>query len=563
MLNLIYADEPAGAKEGTTVSLSEAQAFCSLSSVLKFKNTPPQYATFEDGYWVLGKDFRLFPDRPEEVSWGAFGREISDADGVFEQPVVLTLELDALYSAVAMSFAFDPYGPTWCTQMRVEWWRNDTLLSSRDYQPEDWQFTCYNTVRSFNRVTVTFFRMSRGYRFLKLTSLTYGITRTFGGNELFSLDLFQDTDLISDEVSVNTMNLALRNTSEVAFLFQRKQVMHLMDDGALLGLYYISGHEETGKNRYNVSLVDMVGLAEMAGDHQGGIYEGVRAADLAADILGDIPWRMDRVLEDVLLYGWLPIAGKRDNLQQLAFALCAMVRTARRDYIEITRPVSDALKGSFSGAGKYENGRVKTGGLVTAVKVTAHRFTRKEEETVLYEEELEGVEELEFSEPVWGLDISGGSLLDSGANFARFSGNGGVVRLTGKKYEHSKRVYTKRNPLVTANDAEKPVSYPDMTLVSPDNAAQVLENCYRHNLRTEQVQGKVLTGEQSPGDYVSILTETGGLRTGHLLSLDYVISAKTAADVVVLADYEGEDGESLDASGSAGVEARNEGGSAE
>lgn len=546
MLNLIYADEPAGAKEGTTVSLSGAQDFCELSSVLKFKNTPPQYATFEDGYWVLGKDFRLFPNHPEQVSWGAFSQEISDADGVFEQPVVLTLELDALYSAVAMSFSFDPYGPTWCTQMRVEWRRNDTLLSSRDYAPEGWQFTCYNTVRSFNRVTVTFFRMSQGYRFLKLTSLTYGITRTFGGNELFSLDLFQDTDLISDEVAVNTMNLALRNTSEVAFLFQRKQVMHLMDGGALLGLYYISGHEETGKNRYNVSLVDMVGLAEMAGDHQGGIYEGVRAADLVGDILGNIPWRMDPVLEDVLLYGWLPIAGKRDNLQQAAFALCAMVRTARRDYIEITRPSSGELKGRFDGSGKYENGRVKTGGLVTAVKVTAHRFTKKTEVETLYEEELDGVEELEFQEPVWGLEITGGTLLASGANFASFSGSGGVVKLTGRKYEHSKRVYTKRNPLVTASDAEKPVSYADMTLVSPDNVQAVLENCYDYHLRVDKIQGKVLTGGQSPGDYVSILTETGGLRTGHLLSLDYVISAKTAADVVVLADYAGEDAGDLE-----------------
>ena len=540
-LTLIYADEPAGAKEGTTASVSSVQEFCDPSSVLRFGNTVPQYATFEDGYWILGRDFRLFPAQPEQVGWGVFSGEIAGPDGVFEHPIVLTLELDALYSAVAMSFSFDPYGPTWCTQMRVEWWRDEVLLSEADYAPDGWQFTCHNIVRSFNRVTVTFSRMSQGYRFLKLQSLTYGITRTFGGNELFALDLFQDTDLISNEVTVNTMNFTLRNTSGTAFLFQRKQVMRLTEGEELLGLYYISDHEQTGENRYNVSLVDMVGLAEMAGDHPGGVYEGVRAADLVSDILGDLPWRMDPELENVPIYGWLPIAGKRDNLQQVAFALGAMVRTARRDYIEITRPSTAELKGSFAGEGKYENGKVKTGGLVTAVKVTAHRYTKKTEVETLYDESLDGTEEIEFSEPVWGLEIAGGTLLDSGANFARFSGSGEVVTLTGKKYDHSKRVYTKRNPLVTANDAEKPVSYSDMTLVSPYNAASVLENCYRYNLRVDRVMGKILTGTQAPGDYVSILTETSGVRTGHLLSLDYVISAKTAAEAVVLADYVEED----------------------
>lgn len=540
-LTLVYADEPAGAKEGTTVSSSGAQDFCAPVDILKFQNTAPQHATFEDGYWILGKDFRLFPDEPEVVNWGLFGGEVSGADGVFENPVVLTLELDALYSGVAMSLAFDPYGPTWCDRLHIDWWRNGTLVSEKDFEPDGWQYICYNEVHSFNKVALTFRRMSQGCRFLKLQALTYGITRVFNGDELFNLDLFQDVDLISDVVSVNTMSFTLRNKTDTAFLFQRKQVMRLLEGEELLGLYYISDHEQTGVNRYNVSTVDMVGLAEMAGDHMGGVYEGVRAADLAADILGNLPWSMEPELEDVLLYGWLPISGKRDNLQQLAFALGAMVRTARRDHIEISRLSRTELKGDFGGTGKYKNGTVKTATLVTSVKVTAHRYTKKQEVETFYEEALDGEEELEFSEPVWDLCITGGTLLESGANHVRFSGSGGVVKLTGRKYEHSKRIYTKRNPLVTASDAEKPVSYPNMTLVSPHNAAEVLKSCYAHALRVDSVHGKVLTGAQAPGDYVSILTETGGLRTGHLVSLDYTFSAKTAAEAVVLADYEGED----------------------
>lgn len=41
--------------------------------------------------------------------------------------------------------------------------------------------------------------------------------------------------------------------------------------------------------------------------------------------------------------------------------------------------------------------------------------------------------------------------------------------------------------------------------------------------------------------YVEILTDSDGVKKGHLLSLDYVASTKLAADAVILADYEGDD----------------------
>lgn len=272
----------------------------------------------------------------------------------------------------------------------------------------------------------------------------------------------------------------------------------------------------------------------------GGIYDNIPAAELVGEILGTIPWRMDPELERIPLSGWLPAASRRDNLRQAAFALCAMVRTARRDCIEITRLSRDEVLRSFEASGRYENGTVATDTRVTEVKVTAHRFTKRQEEEVLYEEVLDGVEELAFSEPVWGLYVTGGELLTSGANFARLSGSGGTVRLTGRKYEHSKRIYSRRNPMVTAGDAEKPVSYAGMTLVSPDNVLQVLESCYAHALRVDRIRGKVLADRETPGDYVSVLTDGGELRRGHLLSLDYVFSGRTAAAAEILADYEGD-----------------------
>lgn len=541
-LTITYRDEPVGSREATTPSVNSLQDFATLGHILLTGNTAPQHATFEDDYWVLGKDYKLFPDSPKSLTWGLFSKQISGKDGTFAKPITLVLALSDLFSAIGLTLCFDPYGPTWCCDLQIQWWRSGEVIRTKDFAPDSWQYVCYEEVRNFDMVTITFRKMSHAYRFLKLQSLTYGITRVFDSEECYSTDLFQDTDLLSDTVSVNTLDFVLRNKSAVDFLFQRRQILQAKYGTELLGVYYISTAEKVGSNRYDIHAVDLVGLAEMAADHPGGLYDGIRADALAAEILGDdITWDMDDDLKGVLLYGHLPKTSRRENLRQLAFALSAMVCTGHRTCIQISRMSQAQLLGSFGNAKGYENGSISTGTLITAVNVTAHSYLKSEEPTNLYEDVLTGDELLEFSDPVCDLSITGGEIVESNANHATIRGTGERVVLTGYQYKHIKRVYTKSNPLKNANDADNPISYPDMTLVSPHNVQDVLAACYAYNLRLDTVKGKVLTTSERPGDYVEILTDGDGVKKGHLLSLDYVASTKLAADAVILADYEGDD----------------------
>lgn len=540
-LTITYSDAPVGAKEATTPSTDDLQDFCRLYDIFRDGNTAPQHATFEDGYWELGTEFKLFPDHPEEVTWGLFSKQISGEDGTFARPIVLLLVLSALYSSIGLTMEFDPYGPTWCCDLEIQWWRSGEVIHTQEFHPDTWQYFCQAEVHNFDMVVITFRQMSAGCRFLKLQALTYGITRVFDSEECYSTDLYQDTDLLSDTVSINTLDFVLRNKSAINFLFQRRQLLRVNYGEELMGVYYISTSEKVGRNRYEIHAVDLVGLAEMASDHYGGFYDGTRADEVISDILGEnIPWTMDEDLAGVPIYGHLPIASRRDNLQQVAFALSAMVCTGHRNFIEITRP-TDTLRGSFDNPKGYENGSISSGTLVTSVRVTAHSYELAAESRSLYDDVLDGKSTLKFSEPVANLEIAGGVILESNANRAVIQGTGGRVRLTGYEYKHIQQVYAKDNPLRNANDVENEVSYDDMTLVSQHNVGQVLNACYAYHLRLDTVKGKVLTTAERPGDYVEVLTDADGVKRGHLLSLDYVASTKLAADAVIVADYEGDD----------------------
>ena len=539
---ITYKDEPVGVREATTAASTSQQSFARLTDMLKDGNTAPQRATFEDGYWILGPDFRLFPDDPAASAWGLFSQQMSGPDGLFSPPVVLTLDLHGVYSSVGITMEFDPYGPTWCSDLTIVWYRSGTAVHAQDFQPDGWQYTCYAEVSSFDKAVITFRQMSAGYRYLKMQALTYGITRIFDSSECYDIDLFQDTDLIGDTVSVNTLDFVLRNRSGINFLFQRKQLMLARFGAELLDIYYISTAKKQSGGKWSVHTVDQIGLAEMAGDHAGGIYAGTPAGELAEDILGPgFEVVMDDSLSSIPIYGHLPKASKRDNLQQLAFALSAMVVTAHREHVEIVRLSRERIVSAFGGLRSYENGSVSSSALVTAVNVTAHEYVLSGSEETLYDSVLNGMASIDFSEPMGGLVISGGSIEASCANLAIIRGTGQRVTLTGRKYSHIKRVWSKSNPLRNVNDVDNEVSYSDMTLVSPHNVEDVLAACYAHSLRLDTVEGKVLTETERPGDYVEVLTDEDGIKRGHLISLDYVASTKLAANAVVLADYEGDD----------------------
>ena len=63
-LTIAYRDEPVGSREATTPSVDSLQDFAALGHILLTDNAAPQHATFEDDYWVLGTEYKLFPDSP-------------------------------------------------------------------------------------------------------------------------------------------------------------------------------------------------------------------------------------------------------------------------------------------------------------------------------------------------------------------------------------------------------------------------------------------------------------------------------------------------------------------
>ena len=530
-----YEDVPDGAAASTVATCSDLQAFASPSKMLDTANEAPRTATFEDDYWTLGEKMHLLPDDPASQSYGLFSIQQSRADMTFEFPIVLELELFSLYSATALSFEFDPIGPTWCSDMDVEWYHDDTLLYSGSYGPDSWQYTIEQSIVNFNKIVITFNAMSAPYRYLKIQSLAYGPTRRFTSREIKSLRYTPEVDVLCDVLPVNNIEFELKSANS-SLIFQRKQRLELYDGDDFLGLFFIETATNKGAGVYDVKACDYLGLLDMTSKYEGGVFNGEAASTVAPRIMGSIPFTLDSALASVQVKGWLPAAGRRASLQQFAFAIGGVVLTSGRRGVSVI-PLPATPSSVIGNTRVYENGELEQSSFVTGVEVKARNYKLGTETVELYSEKLTGTVKVEFPEPYGGLTCTGGTIVSQSANHAVISGTGGTVTLMGVKYNSIEILYSKENPNRNASDADYVVAYNDMNLVTPGNVNAVLNRCYDLSKRTRKVKTKVLLSGEKIGDFIGIWHDSKVLY-GNIVSMDYSISAKTAANVEILIDDE-------------------------
>lgn len=530
-----YEDVPYGAADSTVATCTDLQLFASLPNMLSTANEAPRSATFEDDYWTLGDKMRLFPDEPSSQNYGLFSTQQSRADKTFAVPITLELELFSLFSSTALSFEFDPVGPTWCTDMDVKWYHDDTLIYSGKYMPTAWQYTLEQPVENFNRIIILFNSMSAPYRYLKVQSIAYGPTRRFTSREIKSLRYCPEADALCDVLPVTYMEFELKSANS-SLIFQRKQRLELYDGNDFLGVFFIETSTKKRSGLYEVKACDFLGLLDMASKYTGKVFNSVPASNAASSIMGNIPFEIDSTLASVPVNGWLPIDGRRASLQQLAFAIGAVVLTSGRRRIAIV-PLPNSPTSEIGNNRVYENGEVEQSSFVTSVEVKARSYKLGSKSVELYSETLTGTVRIDFSEPHGGIAVTGGTLVSSSSNHAVLSGTGGLVKLSGMPYSAIESVYAKENPDRNASDTDYVVSYNDMTLVSPNNVRAVLNRCYDIRKRTQKVKIKALINGEKVGDFVGIWCD-GQLLYGNIVSMNYSISAKTAADIVVLVDDE-------------------------
>lgn len=320
---------------------------------------------------------------------------------------------------------------------------------------------------------------------------------SFAGRKIKALKIHKEIGLLTDQLAIDTLTAEVE--SETKPTVGRYTPITVYRDGEVTGVFFNGQIKDSGKQHYSIYAESDIALLDYD-YHPGGMYAGVNAGVVIAEIMGDVPYAIHPDVAALKLYGYLPYASKRQNIQQILIATGAAIRRNSEGNMYFTA-LTGETKGVFDGSRIFDGGELLEEPIVTAVQVTEHEYVETNEEMELVAETFTSAETFKFAEPVHSLAITGGTILESSVNHAKIQGTGDVT-LTGKKYRHTTKIITKGT--VTGTPTDKTVTVTDATLITAINSSHVAQRLYDYASCNRTIQQDVLADTEQTGDIVQV-----------------------------------------------------------
>lgn len=323
-------------------------------------------------------------------------------------------------------------------------------------------------------------------------------------------------------------------------------IVRYYHDNDLITKQYVETITRTGREQWKFSCISGIGLL-LSSYHYGGIYTGETLAELVADIIhGIIPYTLDAELGATPMYGWLPKATRRDNLRNVLFAVGGLCQKDANGDLSIVPSEADEPYDLYPSA-VYMGGSVAGLSPASQVNITEHAYIALDtDETVtLFDgeaaaepmttpkgQELTAVL-VEFDEPIHNLQVTNGTILESGANYAVL-GQSSQCTLTGQRYSHTQRIISRNQKTNAAPNVVQSNACGLVNLLNSENVADRVMAYYGHS---KEVETDVVVTNQRPGDAVEFYDPFGDPTSGYIASLDMTMSAICKARAVIVNGY--------------------------
>lgn len=361
--------------------------------------------------------------------------------------------------------------------------------------------------------------------------------RTFDDDQLTDGSCYLACSLPSSALEIDTFDFDVYSTDPALGQFAvDSKVVYYVDDRRVK-TFYVQNIKRTGKFIYHFTTVSAPGVLDKT-DHYGGIYTGQTVAQVVADICGDFPVSVANNVAKIKLYGWLPIASRRENLAQVLFAISAAF-VEDESGIHWVKGLEQTVKRTIGADQTMEEGTVDYGSPTVQVIVLEHQYLKNDntESEQLFQGTTSEGDRITFRQPMHSLSASGFSIRSSGVNYAVVSGGAGT--LTGKPYVHATReVVGKRTATRETTNSGDTVRVKDATLVSLVNARAVADRLADYYAHADRIDVQIDYQADVAGDVVNQWHPYDEKMTQTCLeSLDIALSGSLIARTVSLVGY--------------------------
>lgn len=363
-------------------------------------------------------------------------------------------------------------------------------------------------------------------------------------------DIFASLFITSDDKMVVTADNKIFSLQAEHPIQYGAPIMYYYND-MLIGKFHVEDIKRVAKGRYAISAISSIGLLSNS-QHYGGIYNGTLFKNLVEEIIGgQIPYTIDPALENQPIYGYLPIATRRENLHQALFAMSASVKKDEEGEVYITALSKDTAK-AIPDSRIFAGGTIEYPQAAQTISLSEHAYISRQndEEVVLYDKEIAsdwiktpngdvvrgGL--ILFDEPMHDLAITGSTIIESGVNYAVLAPTA-ECELTGKKYTHTVRQVSRPEvPEEGTEEGENAVTIDTATLISLANSENVANRLADYYGSAKTVKMDILQETETTGDAVTFSDPFDEDTEGLVTELDMKFSGILRSTAKIVADYD-------------------------
>lgn len=513
------------AKNDSTPSITGNASFANVSLLKNEINNVNNYMTLEWNYSLLDGTMQHFPDDKDAAGYPVFSSDMSDETGEYESSHDFTAEFTSPHSSAGISFSFQGDFPT---EIDLIWYgQENQILAEKTFYPDQKDYFCEYKVENYYKVSASFIGSKTPYRFLKMQNIEYGYELIFTGADLIEAKVLEEVDPISSELRINTLDFTvydeyrefnILNQKGKYSLFQSRQEIKAREvvngETIEMGTFYLESKESQSETEISFHAIDGVGVIDKSNFIKGRIYQNEKIAVIIAEIMESAGWEKYEIsdeLKDLTLSGYIPICSHREALQQVAFAIRAIVDCSRTNLIRIYRQNTSADIKIKDDRLFIDGEKVSDKEYVSKIEITMHQYQESTEQSTIFDGILSaGLNEITFSEPAKDINSSVGTIVESGANYAIIQmSETGECTVTGKVYEDLQSTFIRSAGESNSNEVENVISVADATLVDKNNSYLLAESLFDYYSLRRTLSARYILETERTGRWISVKSYYG------------------------------------------------------
>lgn len=338
------------------------------------------YAALELNRWALDGKTLIVPTG-DDVQDGFISSLMSDAEGNFTTPPVITREFSLKHIFPGLTLTFDTRQQEWPLEVTADFYLNGEVVDTQTVSITSVQTTITTTATEIDKVTITFDRCLP-YRRPRLENVLYGLNIQFVNKDIVSTQQKHDVDPLSRRLPTETMQFTILdyehkydpdNPAGIYAYVDKNSPIEIqfgyeLPDGSVEWLkpdnYVLNAKPSAQNNQATFNGTGLIG--SLTGTFYKSKLGSKSLYNMAEEVLldagltlteqGTNPWEIDEALKDMFTTAALPIDTHMNCLQLIAHAACCRLYTDDDNIIHI-RPFGVTVIGIYNGVWA-DNGHV-------------------------------------------------------------------------------------------------------------------------------------------------------------------------------------------------------------